>query len=212
MDREALQKLLLASFRQEAEERLQLLADQLANCEEEQTSEEQVEDLFREVHSLKGAARAVGQSDTEQLCHHWESLLAAARKTPALLSNANLELCRQALFMVRNLSLAKQVAPQQQTDLKKALEAAAKGQQWQTSPSEPQPDVANKRVAGAEPERVKVNNQNLTTLLFLAEEAQQLKQDTIEYHKQLKKIVQDIEEFRKRQTLSGLHSAWFSRL
>ena len=212
MDREALQKLLLASFRQEAEERLQLLADQLANWEEEQTSEEQVEDLFREVHSLKGAARAVGQSDTEQLCHHWESLLAAARKTPALLSNANLELCRQALFMVRNLSLAKQVAPQQQTDLKKALEAAAKGQQWQTSPSEPQPDVANKRVAGAEPERVKVNNQNLTTLLFLAEEAQQLKQDTIEYHKQLKKIVQDIEEFRKRQTLSGLHSAWFSRL
>lgn len=212
MDREALQKLLLASFRQEAEERLQLLADQLANWEVEHTCEEQIEDLFREVHSLKGAASAVGQNDTEQLCHHWESFLAAVRKTPDLLSSTNLELCRQALYMVRSLSLEQQIPIQQQADLKKALEAAAKGQQWQASPSVAQPDLTTKRAIGAEPERVKVNNQNLTTLLFLAEEAQQLKQDNIEYHRQLKQIVLDIEELRKKQSQSGLQSAWFNRL
>lgn len=212
MDREALQKLLLASFKQEAEERLQLLADQLANWEVEHTSEQQIEDLFREVHSLKGAASAVGQNDTEQLCHHWESLLAAARKMPALLSSTNLELCRQALHMVTSLSQAQQIEVQQQTELKKALDAASKGQQWQTPPSDTQPDLTTKRALGTEPERVKVNNQNLTTLLFLAEEAQQLKQDNIEYHKQLKQIVLDIEELRKKQTQSGLQSAWFSRL
>ncbi|MDR7122695.1 response regulator [Rheinheimera soli] len=212
MDREALQKLLLSSFRQEAEERLQLLADQLSGWEEENTSEEQVEDLFREVHSLKGAARAVGQNDTEQLCHHWESLLAAARKKPALLCSANLELCRQALTMVRCLSLEQLVDIQQQTELKKNLEAAAKGQQWQAPSSAEPPDLASNRATASEPERVKVSNHNLTTLLFLAEEAQQLKQDNIEYHKQLKQVVLDIEELRKKQSQSGLHSDWFSRL
>lgn len=238
MDREALQKMLLISFRQEADERLQLLADQLANWTATSADPAQVENMFREVHSLKGAARSVGLRDTEQLCHHWESLLGAARKTPTLLNNSSIELCRQTLQLVLTLSNSGEVPLQQRLQMQADLEAAATGQPWQlaqyvpvvadapvivtTAPVEASATVvtvaassspavatavtvaasssadvatatARQSSAKSAPQqsRVRVNNQNLTTLLLLAETVQQLQQETAEQHRQLKQLALD---------------------
>ncbi|NQD93745.1 hypothetical protein HP532_13925, partial [Pseudomonas sp. CrR25] len=66
LDRNALQQRLLESFRIEAGERLGVLADSLANWREANASAEAIESLFREVHSLKGAARAVSLRPIER--------------------------------------------------------------------------------------------------------------------------------------------------
>ncbi len=216
MDREALQKILLNSFRQEADERLQLLADQLANWTTISTDPEQIESLFREVHSLKGAARAVGLRDTEQLCHHWESLLAEARKTPALLTENSIELCRQTLQLVQSLSRSQEVPLQQRLQMQADLEAAAAGRQWQLATPTPTPVMATLSNAAetppqvpvaAEPARVRVNNQNLTTLLLLSESVQQLRQETAEHHRQLKQLVLDTEVLCKLQHQTSVHES-----
>src|SRR3990170_1406596 len=65
-------------FAVEAEEHLQALgASLLALDRDSATPEarEAAETMFREAHTLKGAARSVGRTDVETLCQELESLL-----------------------------------------------------------------------------------------------------------------------------------------
>ncbi|QNM97542.1 hybrid sensor histidine kinase/response regulator [Chitinimonas koreensis] len=77
LDREALMQRLMASFREEAAERLAILDSELVRWRSAAPGPAALESAFREVHSLKGAARAVGQRETERICHAWESVLHA---------------------------------------------------------------------------------------------------------------------------------------
>ena len=69
---------LLATFKVEAQEHLEVLKANLLALQNDVTSEqlpELVEATFREVHTLKGAARSVSLRNVENLCHASESLL-----------------------------------------------------------------------------------------------------------------------------------------
>ncbi len=52
---------------------------------------ELVNGLFREAHSLKGAANAVGLADIAEVCHRAEDLLATCRDQPAALDEKSVE-------------------------------------------------------------------------------------------------------------------------
>jgi len=61
-------KRIQATFRIEAEEHLNAFSAGLIDLEKTQTEErlaEIIETMFREIHSLKGAARSVDQKDVE---------------------------------------------------------------------------------------------------------------------------------------------------
>jgi len=79
IDREALLRNLLASFQEEAGERLVALDANLPGWQNQAPTAEGIELVFREVHSLKGAAGAVGRSDLERVCHAWEAMLVLLR-------------------------------------------------------------------------------------------------------------------------------------
>ncbi|WP_404409004.1 response regulator [Pseudidiomarina marina] len=87
IDREALRRKLQESFFVEAKERLQAIDEIHSEWMQHSISSQSIESLFREVHSLKGAARAAGLHEQEALCHDWEHLLAQARHNPDLLSD-----------------------------------------------------------------------------------------------------------------------------
>ena len=73
---------LRAMFRVEADEHLEVLAANLLELEgepEPARARDLVEATFREMHTLKGAARSVGQRDVEALCGACESLLSTLR-------------------------------------------------------------------------------------------------------------------------------------
>ena len=64
-------KKLLATFRVEADEHLQAMSSGLLALEKMPQAEERaalVEKVFREAHSLKGAARAVNLLEIESVC------------------------------------------------------------------------------------------------------------------------------------------------
>ena len=164
LDRKALQQQLLASFRVEAQERLGVLADGLANWREEGASRESIESLFREVHSLKGAARAVGLLPIEQLCHAWESLLGAVRGGTLELTQMRVELCRYALRVVQKLHAGQPVDAEEQAQLVEDLEAAGRGAAV-TLPEY----VAATPAAPAEPGTLRVSAGRLDALLFHSE-------------------------------------------
>jgi two-component system chemotaxis sensor kinase CheA len=74
---------LLSTFKVEAEEHLKLATSGMLELEKTSATERQmtiVENIFREVHSLKGAARAVNMADVETLCQSLESVFAAWKR------------------------------------------------------------------------------------------------------------------------------------
>ncbi len=75
-----LQQRLLTIFRVEAEEHLRELAKELQDLESGREGSERLETVFRAMHSLKGAARAVSLQEFERLAHGAENLLSAMRR------------------------------------------------------------------------------------------------------------------------------------
>jgi two-component system chemotaxis sensor kinase CheA len=83
MDRKQLHLKLLAAFRSEAAEHVQVLSAGLLELEGDPSAARRaqcVEGMFREAHSLKGAARAVDLHDIESVCQAMEGLFAAAKR------------------------------------------------------------------------------------------------------------------------------------
>jgi len=91
---EAFRKRLLETFRIEAAEHLKAMSSGLLELEKADTPEKCqviVEAVFREVHSLKGAARAVNVSSIETTCQSMESVLAAIKRGKAVISPSLLD-------------------------------------------------------------------------------------------------------------------------
>ena len=87
-DKELLRKL-LATFKIEAEEHVTAISSGLVELETASSAEQQmemIEKIFREVHSLKGAARAVNLMKVESTCQSLESLFARLKTQEATLS------------------------------------------------------------------------------------------------------------------------------
>lgn len=82
MDKDFLNKL-LATFTAETKERLAAISTGLVELEQSASPEremELVEALFRETHSLKGAARSVNSASIETVGHAMENLLSAMKR------------------------------------------------------------------------------------------------------------------------------------
>src|SRR5262249_38202419 len=70
----------LAYFRPEAAEHLEVMTHALLALEQSGRGEEQVHSLFRAVHTLKGAAYTVGCAPVGDLAHRIEDLMGAVRE------------------------------------------------------------------------------------------------------------------------------------
>ena len=92
-------KHLLATFRIEADEHLLKLSSGLVELEKAKTPEQRtdiVESVFREAHSLKGAARSVNMVDIEELCQAMEGVFAAMKRHKIEVSAELFDLMQQA--------------------------------------------------------------------------------------------------------------------
>jgi two-component system chemotaxis sensor kinase CheA len=84
-----------ATFRIEADEHLNAFSAGLIELEKPQSQEryaEIIEAMFREIHSLKGAARSVDKKDVESICHPLESVFSALKRKEISLTPASFDL------------------------------------------------------------------------------------------------------------------------
>ena len=89
------QKRILATFRIEAEEHIHAFSEGLIELEKTPSKKkvaEIIEVMFREVHSLKGAARSVDQKDIEYVCQPMESIFSALKHREIALSSLSFDL------------------------------------------------------------------------------------------------------------------------
>jgi two-component system chemotaxis sensor kinase CheA len=111
-------KKLLATFRVEADEHLKAMSSSLLELKKapaDARRAELVETIFREAHSLKGAARAVNFADIESVCQSLESVF-AGMKGGAVASGQLFDLLHQALDALSGL-----LSPEPATAAKPAL-------------------------------------------------------------------------------------------
>ena len=94
MQNEGLKRRLTATFAEEAQERARALERDLLSLETSEAADrnELFRSLFRDAHSLKGAAGLLQIHPIESACHHMEELFAAARDGRLALDNATIEL------------------------------------------------------------------------------------------------------------------------
>ncbi len=87
MNEEELKKRLLAAFRSESAERMRVLSSDFLRLEKGAPEDEAlklIESSYRELHSLKGASRAVGLGSLEKFCQAFESFFSAFKKKRAI--------------------------------------------------------------------------------------------------------------------------------
>lgn len=136
------QKRLLATFWVEADEHLNAMSSGLMELEKTpagKRSAELVEKVFREAHSLKGAARAVNLAAVETVCQQLESMFAAFKRGEVAPTPQLFDLLHEAVGTLKKLVAAggagRDTAEQSSlASLTRRLEAAAKG----VSTGEPQ--------------------------------------------------------------------------
>ncbi len=97
-------KLLRDTFRSELEERLQVITEELLRLEkgvENETRQETLNTIFREAHSIKGAARGVGLESIGTIAHSLESMFIGLKQDNAIPRPENIDLCLEALDRMR---------------------------------------------------------------------------------------------------------------
>ena len=105
-ERDELLERLLASFKVEAEERLQGISSGLVKLENEDSPEAKaaiVETIYREAHSLKGAARAVSKGSVETLCQSIESIFSELKKDAGRATGELLDTLHRAVDVIGEL-------------------------------------------------------------------------------------------------------------
>ncbi len=99
-------KRLLETFRVEAAEHLEAMSSGLLALERATAGEQRmeiVEKIFREAHSLKGAARAVNLAEIESVCHSLESLFAGLKANSVAAAPPLFDLVHQVLDALAGL-------------------------------------------------------------------------------------------------------------
>lgn len=127
-DKDAFLKKLLATFRVEASEHLETIRSALLALERATASERSqiLEGVYREAHSLKGAARAVNMAEIERVCHSLESLFGGWKSKRIATSPAIFDLVHETLDLLAGL-MSDSEAPRSRVDaLIRALDSASK--------------------------------------------------------------------------------------
>jgi len=94
------------TFRIEAEEHLRTFSAGLIELEKTQSQEryaEIIEAMFRDIHSLKGAARSVDQREVESVCHPLESVFSALKHKEFTLSASSFDLFYKTVERISRL-------------------------------------------------------------------------------------------------------------
>lgn len=112
---DAFLKKLLATFRVEADEHLKAMSAGLIELEKNPAAgryAEIIESVFREAHSLKGAARAVNLREIESVCQSLESVFAALKSNQLAASQPLFDLLYQTIDSLGGLLVEDKGAPE----------------------------------------------------------------------------------------------------
>jgi two-component system chemotaxis sensor kinase CheA len=223
-------KRLLSTFKVEADEHLKSITSGLIELEKDpdpQVKAGIIETVFREAHSLKGAARAVNQADIETICQSLESVFSVMKRGEIHLAPFVFDTLHQAVDILNELNLSfPKEAIADKDKISKIIEKIAKAEMGQAEvlndiPETPaiQADEPARRQKLLPAETIRISVEKMDTLLRQSEEmlsvklmADQHREDIHDlihmfgvWQKQWSKIYPTICEFRRLQERNDKH-------
>ena len=108
------EKRLLATFLTEADEHIRSVSLGLIELEKGSAGEElnaTIEKMFRAIHSLKGAARSVGQKEVENVCHPLESVFSALKRHEIVLTPETFDLVHDSINTLKQILVPSHSSP-----------------------------------------------------------------------------------------------------
>ncbi len=203
-------KQLRAAFQVEAQEHLQAMTDGLLHLEKLSPAEQPsvIEDIYRNAHSLKGAARAVSLPDIEHLCQALENLFAVWKRQPHPPEPSQRDIAQRALDLIADL-LVGPVAPERLANVVEQLQPPKSGPVSMPPPppppaasaaAAPSPSVApvsSLAAAAATTGTVRVATAKLEAVLFKAEELLNARLAAGQRATELREISATFDEWRK---------------
>jgi two-component system chemotaxis sensor kinase CheA len=217
-------KRLLSTFKVEAEEHLKNITSGLIKLEKDpdpQVKAGIIETVFREAHSLKGAARAVNQTDIETICQSLESVFSVMKRGEIHLAPFVFDTLHQAVDILNELNLSfPKEAIADKDKISKIIKKIAKVEMGQAEllndiPETPaiQTDEPARRQKLLPADTIRISVEKMDTLLRQSEEmlsvklmADQHREDIHDlihmfgvWQKQWSKIYPTICEFRRLQ-------------
>jgi two-component system chemotaxis sensor kinase CheA len=193
---------LLATFRVEAEEHLGALSANLLALGEAPGGERGsalVEATFREMHTLKGAARSVGLRDVEQVCAACEALLSAIKRARTPPVRAVLAPLEDALDAVARLLAGEPAATAELvTRLERAVSAPG-----DSAPPAPPREPAPVRTA---PGTIRLAAADLDVLLRRAEELLAIKLTADDWVLRAEALVVELRRLRTERDVPELRA------
>ncbi|MBI5741834.1 MAG: response regulator [Nitrospirae bacterium] len=211
---EAFLKRLLATFRVEAAEHIAAISSGLIEIEKSSSPEqhaEVIERLFREAHSMKGAARTVNLVAIESLCQSLESVLSALKRKEIAPARELLDLLHRSVNVIEGLlsNVGKEDAPsgmEMIRDFVRELDEAVKTSPRQEAKesgervAEQQPEARTPAVSPVTAETMRVSKQRLDSILLRTEELLTAKQAAGQRASELREIREVISSIRKGWT------------
>jgi two-component system chemotaxis sensor kinase CheA len=197
---------LLTTFRIEADEHYKAMSDLLLQLEQTPALErraELLETLFREAHSLKGAARAVDQSELEEVSRELESMLSLLKRGELKLSRELFDDIYRTVDEIGRLlkPAAAAAEPAPPSDLGAPLDA--RNEPKPLAPPEPSPPVTSETVRISTAKLSALLNQTEELLMFkfssthLIGELTELSHELAGWKKNWSKAVRDIRALRR---------------
>jgi two-component system, chemotaxis family, sensor kinase CheA len=209
---------LLATFRGEAEGHLNTIAAGLIELEKPVSPERRaavVESVFRETHTLKGAARSVNLVDIEKTCQALESVFSAAKQGEIILSREIFDLLHQSVSILE--TFLKGTEPEIKTAHKRsrdiirhlneiALVTASIPIQPEMTKAEPapeSPEVAEPEKTGpagieSQADTIRISTARLDSLMLKAEELGDAKRAVAQRSSDLGRICRQFAPWKQR--------------
>lgn len=219
-DEEFMSKL-LATFRVEAAEHLAAISTGLLELEKTADAEAQaalVERVFREVHSLRGAARSVNRAECEALCRAMEDTLAAMKRREIAAERASIDpLLRDADRLQSLLTTAEgEAAIASKTGSEEPGKRAPAASEPPAATPAPRPRQTALPAAPiattAAPETVRVSTARLDAVLLKAEELVTVKLADAQQAAEVRELYRSFSDWRAswgqmRALIRGLQRA-----
>jgi len=202
------QKKLFDTFRIEASERLKTVINgllELEKTDDPRKHRDLIETLFRETHSLKGAARAVTSSEIERVARSLESIFASLKKSGQKVSVELLNVLHRAMGHIEHLLSAIVSSSPESTKIADAivadLEILLSGEAGPTVNRRFSKQPGEKPVEpvsiGPSPETVRIAVAKLDSLLLQAEEMLSMKLAAAERSANLENLADDFTAWKR---------------
>ena len=201
---DAFLKRLLATFRVEADEHLKLMSAGLIELEKSPAADryaEIIETVFREAHSLKGAARAVNIKEIESICQSLESVFAALKSHRASTSQPLFDLIYRALDAINGLLTpgAPELFKAMPALLTRQFDDALQGRFAQSSVAQPTETIAPPAAYSIASETVRVSTQKLDAVMRQVEELLSPRLASAQRAKELREVAVSFTTWKKQR-------------